>query len=174
MLSHILEELEKYDDNSVLTQFYEDIISRYANIKEMLQRQIPSAKILEETTWDQLLGTENPAYKEFYDNPSFQAQYRDTFFAEILDAKFLHNIYQLQIQQEQGNLIAVCAGPVHTANIERVLPKLGYEYIGGNKGSFSLKAMHSMVSINIKSSLASVFSDSSTSTLPSNKLQAKL
>ncbi len=45
---------------------------------------------------------------------------------EFLDAKFLHNIYQLQIEQEQSNMIALCAGALHTINIERILPKLGY------------------------------------------------
>ncbi len=44
----------------------------------------------------------------------------------ILDAKLLHNIYQLQVQQEQSNLLVVCAGAWHILNIERVLPRLNY------------------------------------------------
>ena len=196
-----LEELEKYDDNCVLNQFYEDIVSRYANTKEMLQRQVSIKEIENAMPCDQVLGTEHPRYEELTRN-SLDTEdtelFREIkhllprlftyeeFIAEVVDAKCLHNIYQLQMQQEQSNLITVCAGAAHTVNIERVLPKLGYERIG-NKGSSiiisfksidsiisSYKSMDSMMPISIKSSLDSIFSNTSTSTPQNNKLQPKL
>ncbi len=174
VLSRVLEELEKYDDNGVLNQFYEDIIGRYADIKEMLKRKATFVEILSGTPWDRLIGKEHSLYKEFRDTLSLRLQYPILFFAEVLDAMFLHNIYQLQIQQEQSNLLVVGAGCVHTVNIERVLPKLGYECIGNKGGPFSFSSMDSMMPISIKSSLDSIFSNTSTSTPQNNKLQAKL
>ncbi len=197
ILSNSLEELGKYDDNCVLNQFYEDIVGRYANTKEMLQRQVSIKEIENAMPFDQVLGTEHPLYEELVRGPDTEL-FREIkhllprlftyeeFFAEVVDAKCLHNIYQLQMQQEQSNLITVCAGAAHTVNIERVLPKLGYERIG-NKGSSiiisfksidsiisSYKSMDSMMPISIKSSLDSIFSDRSISALPSKRLQAKL
>ena len=135
MLNYILEELKAYDDNYALNQFYKDIVSRYADIKEMLQRQMPIGEIIRATTIGSLISRENPAYEDYrYNFPDenlfLKSPLKDTFFFnETVDAKFLHNIYQRQVQQERPSVVAVCAGATHTWNIERKLPALGYQCI---------------------------------------------
>ena len=169
MFRRILEELEQYDDNDVLNQFYGDFISRYADVKVMLKEQRILHEIFIKIVEDNFLGREHPLYEWRSVIP-----FEDLFFIEALDARFLHNIYQLQIQQEQSNLLVVCAGWMHTVNIERVLPKLGYECIGNKGCPFSIYLMSSMAPVNVKSSLDSIFSDRTISAPQNKKWKAKL
>ncbi len=159
MLNQILEELKKYNDDETLNRFYKDIIDRYTDVEEMLQKGRSIDTIRKQFSTDKHYGKEHP-FKNFYENSE------EDLFVEVLDARFLHDIYQLQIKQEKSNLIAVCAGVAHTFNIETILPKLGYEYIGG-RPFYSPYLAQYKEPIDIKSYLNDIFSDS-------NKLQAKL
>lgn len=84
---------------------------------------------------------------------------------ELMDARILHHIYQKQISQDHANAIVVCAGCLHTWNIETKLRELGYTQIY-KKGVSSLKDINQDASLSgsIRELLRNV---------PS-KLQAKL
>ncbi len=56
----------------------------------------------------------------------------------LLEAHLLHNIYRSQIQQTHSNVVVICAGAVHTREIENELSKLDYQRIDRD-GAISAK-----------------------------------
>lgn len=68
----------------------------------------------------------------------------------LLDARLLHHIYQMQVQQKYANVVVVCAGARHNWRIEDKLLALGYTCIDRDGAS----------SVNIKLSLSKRLKDS--------------
>ncbi len=157
MLNQTLEELKKYNDGEALNHFYKDILNRYIEVQEMLQKHVSIETMINKHPKYKRLGKEHPGKNSCEDLD-------ETFFTEVLDTRVLHDVYQRHIKQEQSSLITVCAGAFHTFNIETILPKLGYEYLGG-RPFYSPCLDEYRMPVDIKSYLNDIF--------PS-KLQAKL
>ncbi len=150
MTKEAIEEIAGYNDNEALNEFYHRVTAPLNSMRKFTNffSENDIKTCLKEKHGDaflflDLVPREGSRYyvgiQPWVEATELIEYASSALLSELLDARFLHNIHQLQTRKESENVVFVCAGDVHVQNIESMLPKVGYTNIYP-RGESSLKS----------------------------------
>lgn len=117
-----LEEIQQYNDGPILQSYYAKIAKMLYHRIEVTFGNRPLHELLrdDQSIFDYYLSLATPEQQK-----SFASTRIVLCSAEVVDAQTLHEIYQAQHKHK----IFLIMGAAHTASLEYMLEKLGYERI---------------------------------------------
>ncbi len=140
IINSIIHEVQHYNDNKVLNKFYKEVAAPFDHMKslgsisrgkiaDLLLEYSGEEKVLKFLPRPDSFYYELDSRRSTYITPRDAATLTANLLCELLDARFAHQLYQLQMCSEQSNVVVACTGDAHLSNINKLLPDLSYKCI---------------------------------------------